>query len=307
MDEVSDKNFIDRKVDKEEFGRLLAFNDEARLLIIADNGDRGKSHLLKRLKYICEWETVPPVPVSLIPLDQLTNKHEITLVTEIRNDLKKLHFQQFDELYTALKNRDASKFRTSSENPRGIVDARQAQIGGNRNIFAGTAQIIEHADQVILPSPPPPHDDWNNFIEDLAQSHCINAFFDDLRTICQVHPIVILLDSVDDKNEEVKPLKEWVHEQLTKPYLQDRANWPHFLILVLAGRRMPDYLSEPKFSTLVRSASSLRWEEEHVRDFLKLHGYEKMSDEEIKAVYRKIKDGWGLLRALGLAKHLSED
>lgn len=296
LDDVSGKKFIDREVDQENFRELLQFRDEARLLVVSDKGGRGKSTLLKKLKYICEWENDPEIPVSLIPLDQFPDNDPFILLTAVRNDLKSIQFGRFDELNNARTFHDLSKFTGSLATIRGTADFREAHIGGYRPVAGGTVQYIEYAEQVSS------RVDWTPEMEEFARHECIKAFFDDLKQISKKQPVVVLLDSVDERSNA--DLREWIFRELIRRYCLDRETRPARFILVLAGRDLPDFknlLGEMKFNMLVKSAGSLNWEEDHVRDFLQLNGYAEMSAEDIQAVYRKIREGWPLTKALELA------
>src|ERR1051325_9382525 len=107
MDDVSDEKFIDRKAEQELFRKMLRLDAPARVLFISDKGGRGKSHLLKRLEYICKWEE--DIPCSRVELKELQNPSPLALIKKIRDDLK-LELEEFDRLYTARVLRQHEEF-----------------------------------------------------------------------------------------------------------------------------------------------------------------------------------------------------
>jgi hypothetical protein len=312
----SPDKFIDREAEQELFNELLKFQD-ARLLTICDAGGRGKSSLLKQLRYKCGWQHDPPLLASLVHLDQLSDHTPFSLIAEIKSELTKFadtfglesHFTMFDELDEARSSGNFEPFRnrTPTGQTEGRIDARGANIrGGVQSGTIGTViyQHIEHAQSVSAGST----EDWSATKEDIARRECVKAFFEDLKHICATQPIVVLLDSWERSNED---LQEWIVNRIVRPLCFDTDNRPDKFSLVLAGRKLPDFKQllrdEFRHNKLVKSIESLgAWEEEHVKAFLQAYGYEDLSEEEftVSLICSRLKSGWSLINALEVAKNL---
>lgn len=295
--DLSADRFIDRKVEQELFNSLLQFQGQKRLLIVSDRGGRGKSHLLKRLAYICEWERKPPTPVSLVPLDQLKGNRPIVLVERIRKDLGKgkfeLEFKEFDRLNEARKFRKAEVFGGGSGPIYGQADLQNAKVESG-----GKAGGIV-ADTVIINKP-----EWTPEIEELAAQKCMEAFVEDLRGQAKERGVVILLDAVDSKADQ--ELRQWAVDEFTENCCLNRKSAPERLVLVLAGRESFSFAAIDALQPIIESRESLsHWEKEHVKAFLELNGCENASDALVDLVTEKLKEeGVNLLDVLMLAKAL---
>jgi hypothetical protein len=290
----SPEKFIDREAEQELFEELLhKFQDDSRLLTICDAGGRGKSSLLKRLEYNCLWQHDPPTPVSLIPLDQLDDPTDFALVRSIRRKLGEsvedfgleLPFTSFDQLDDARVNRDPEPFRTRTGSIQGMAYAQGATIRGGT--VGGVVQQVEHAEHVTVGS----FGGWSTEHDDMARRECIKAFFEDLKHICRVQPVVVLLDTWENSLAD----REFILNRIVRPLCFDTKNRPEKFYLVLAGREVPDFrirLNEAKYRKLVKSIESLgEWEERHVKDFLRAYGYENLKDEDIGYLCSKLRSG----------------
>jgi len=313
----SPEKFIDRDAEQELFTGLLKFQDDSRLLTICDAGGRGKSSLLKQLRYKCGWHHDPPMLASLVPLDQLSDHTPYILIKKIKEELFKfadefevdLHFSRFDELDEARASSNFEPFRTHTPTSpiEGRVYAPSANIrGGVQSGTIGTViyQHIEQAQSVSAGST----ENWNATKEDVARRECVKAFFEDLKQICDTRPVVIFLDSWDSSNPD---LQEWIVSRIVRPLCFDTDNRPERFVLVLAGRELPDFKqrlgNETRFKQLVRSIESLgAWEESHVKAFLQAYGYEDLSKEAftVQLVHSRLKLGWSLIAALQLAEDI---
>jgi hypothetical protein len=74
--------FIDRAAEQELFDELVSFSEDARLLTIRDESDKGKSHMLKLLRYKCQFGN-PQIAVSLVPLHELQPKSTYALAQHV--------------------------------------------------------------------------------------------------------------------------------------------------------------------------------------------------------------------------------
>jgi hypothetical protein len=283
----SPEKFIDREAEQELFDELLKFQ-EARLLTIRDAGGRGKSSLLKMLEYKCIWQHVPPTPVSLVPLDQLPDLTPFALISDIREKLSALSFTEFDRLNAARASRDFSRFRTPSGPVQGSVYVDGASVSGSAIGTGYGMQQGENIQSFIGAT-----SDWSIEQEEIALRACVKAFFEDLKQICDMRPVVVLLDSWERSSAT---LREWMVNRIVLPLCFDTDNRPQRFALVLAGRELPDFKQwlgdEARYNKLVKSIESLGvWEENHVRVFLQAHGYEGLDDEDIGYLCSSINRG----------------
>ena len=296
--EFSPENMIDREVEQEIFDRLLKLEDDARLLIISDKGGRGKTMLLKRLHYNCVYRH--DLPVALVELQSLRDPSPFTLIEEFHRNLidvsPNLRFPRFDELNDARKLKDAARLGARAGLIEGRVDARAAEVSGSSARFIG----VQMNNPTIIGAP-----EWTPEMEDNARRKCLQAFFDDLKEICEETTVVLLLDTWDGGNSE---LKRWIELVLLRHHCFKRETRPARLVLVLTGRpegfpNFKDQLAD-QYPKLVRSIESFgEWNLDHVRAFLKIHGYEKIEEEDLQRIRAGInKPGKSLLDVLQAVK-----
>jgi len=292
------KTFIDREVEREIFHQMLSFKNNARLLTFRDNGGRGKSALLKQLQYECRY--IEDIPASLISFDGFIVAG-FDLVKAIREDLKKfgsIEFNKFDTLDNARMLKDPAPFTDLVSSDSGVVKAEQAEVK-DRAIVAGRVDlIIQNVERSTLKQ----HEQWpNEDYEEFAREHCIAAFFEDLKNICKEKPVVILLDAWERCEET---LQGWILQPMLQNLCFDVSERPAKLIFVLAGRTMPPLKEKLRdsYSNLVVSREKLsEWSFEHMKEFLKAHGYMSLDDETISILTRQVNEGKSLAWALTVA------
>lgn len=284
-------HFINRKVEKDIFQSLLQFKDEARLLAIEDKEGTGKSSLLKMLRYQSFY--LYKKPVSIIFLEESTINSKFIFIERLRKGFgTRGKFTNFDALNKARVNKRSATFAPSSVSVSGTVDARNAALGGSGHQLAG---VMINAPGTVVVNPAA---DWSSEQEEFARDECTKGFLADLKSIDET--TVVLLDSYERCSLE---LKEWILEEFLWR-LCFRPERPAHLVLVLAGRELPDLeamLEQSQYKQLVRSSVLSMWEEEHVRAFLKVHGYDDLTPEDISYVYTKIQQGISISGALTIA------
>jgi hypothetical protein len=294
--------FIDRLAEQELFGTLLQFKDDARLLTIEDRSGRGKSALMRRLEYNCKWTW--EVPVALVLLDQLDDPTDFGLVSAVHAALANdLTFNVFEPLYLALARRNEAVFgnpaASRAAQVQGTVYMEGSSTTGGGNIVAGS--LVQAPAAIVNPPAA-----FNPAEELLARKNCLEAFFTDLKEICQETPIVVLLDAWDRCRSS--KLQDWIRDILLRIHCFDLKKRPAKLVLVLAGCDVPDFkgmLGDPRYHNLVRSISSLGdWDESHVAQFLELNGHAGVGSTEVKLICEKLKAGWSLQDALNLIQYM---
>lgn len=300
----SAENLVNREAELDVFVDMLEFKDAARLLLVSDKEGTGKTSLLRKMKVRGQWPK--EMPICLVDLEAqgteaATNAFE--LVDKIRSRLPKLPFTTFDFLnqfrvsyvWAPFLN-EPHKLREYLNTVQGVVDLRAGEIDGGK--AAGV--YIENFN--LKPS-----NQWQSQEQErLARDRCVEAFFHDLRIICKERPVIVLLDHYEHANEA---LREWLYQELLLMCCRSDENRPERFMLVVAGldTALPNLQSllGSEYSRLVRSKQFLGWEEKHVREFLKVNGFEDLSEDDIGIVCEKVAQGYSVRRALRLAEALA--
>lgn len=306
MAEIDPAEAIDRDVEQEEFTKLVRFTagEDARLLIIKDKADSGKTTLLRRLRYNCERILEPSKAVCLISLDDANITSPFELIKRAVESFSSPDFDTFTALNFAgfqACNRNRmkhifSQVDTTSPTYAGTVNAQNAQLGTGTvtagNYFNNPQNVTIH-----------PGPEWNDEQNELAREDCINEFFKDLKAIGDQTPVVMLLDSFDERCQ--RPVRDWILKKLVSICF-DLKNRPSQFVLVLAGRgELPDFSKKPAYASLIKSRSSLEnWTKEHVRDFLRVHDFDGLTDKEFEMIWEKVQNGEAIGRVLPLAKFI---
>ncbi|MBN1991181.1 MAG: hypothetical protein JW953_00645 [Anaerolineae bacterium] len=255
--------FIDREFEQELFEELLQFKDQARILAIRDAGGMGKTQLLHKFQYRCRV-VKPSTPVSLVALDQLPDSSPLALVQEIEKDLAaRLNFPTFAHYETA---RRACDFTTI----RGAIDLRYADLHDAEVKMAGVMTIIEHAETVSGAAPPT----FTPEQQAMAQTLCVQAFLADLSRHCQEQRVVIMLDAYETCDPA---LRQWLLDHLLDRYCFNIDRRPPQLVVVIAGREIPEFeylWPSEDCQAVVKSVRTLsQWTTNHVEECLRVHGF----------------------------------
>lgn len=320
MRELDPRDFIDRVAEQELFRKLVMVESSARVLTICDGGGRGKSSLLRRLKYNCQYEMDPPVPSCLIELDRLHDPSAFTLTSAlvlgftVRGVNIGERFAKFNIVDQAIALRDYSLFEEGTafrpRDPRtsATASAQMVQAGG---LNAGMYQNIERAENVHIA----PREDFSNELKRRAEHRCVAAFFDDLRTVCASTRMVVLLDGWERCN---LALRTWIHDEMLGNHVlhPDRNLRPEKFRVVIAGRPhdppttrhglradefRPLFRSDEEFSATVLSRKTLsEWGNDHISQFMTLNGCPEPSEAEVELIRQKLGLGWSLERILSL-------
>jgi hypothetical protein len=313
--DLDPRDHIDRKAEQELFLELVTFQSPARILTICDRGGRGKSSLLKRLRYNCQNEVKPPVPSCLVELDKLGDPSPFALATAVatgfrlRGEDVGARFAKFKSLNSAREAKNFGPFedggasQAAARGPSGRAAVRTMHAGSN--IGQQTNIKAENATVNIGAGP-----EFTEDQEQRAKEACVEAFFDDLRSICASRAMVLMLDGWERCNST---LSRWIVDRLLAdhvlhPTLEMR---PKRLAVVIAGRpyvpaQIPfgwrtDELreffdSEDDFAATVRSVRSLsEWDNDHIREFMVLNGCPEPTVGQIVAIRELLAAGGSLV------------
>jgi len=231
--------FIGREYEQNTFRELLAFSGDERLLLIQDTGGMGKSLLLQQFRHLCQIAT-PPIPATLIPLDQLSDQHPYALMAAIARDLGE-HGVQFTRFNQAERVRTRDDLTAVS--PSSSFHSSEGQSTANRGDDirdTGETSLVEAGDSQPIRTPQ-------------------QAFFDDLRRLEQ--PVVLLLDAFERASVT---LAQWIADSLP-----EAVNIQQQTAIVIAGRQVPAITGPAQ-----RIDELTRWERTHVIQFLDRNGYD---------------------------------
>jgi hypothetical protein len=299
MARVDEANIIDREAEVEIFARMLHCDTPRRVLVVSDRGGMGKSDVLRKLRYVCEY--THDVPVALIQLEDFATRPDIfAIVRRLRDalDASGAELPTFDSLNNSRLFGNTVQFAEQVRSIHGMVDLRGAQV--TSSTVAGTIFNIERAEHVSLPP-------WNEEAESQAREMCIEAFLVDLLNSARKNPTVLMFDTVDNAGEE---LLRWLFLELVRKRVL--TGWQsHKLIVVLAGQKiaaMLDRRLRPEHRECIEPIASLsRWELHHVAEFLQVHGFCALKPGQVEAIHRLLGEGNTLTAALAIAKLVSEE
>ena len=265
----------------------MEFSGHARLFVVEDKLDTGKSALLELLKYQCKFRFFSPV--GFVQLDVPAINNAFVFVEALRTSIGFSEpFPRFDAKIAALYGKIPAAFAPVSIpiNVTGHINA-QGNISGGTQIGA----------EINIPFT----GEWNDALDVQARNQCIKAFFEDLKALYDEKPLVVLLDSYDRCSKE---LKQWIIDEFVLPFAINTNKRPQRLLVVLAGRELPNFteMLADQYTVLVTSSSPLApWEREHVKDLLRVHQYTNLSDNDLDFVLQKMGGGISLSKVFLLA------
>ena len=261
--EIGPERIVDQKKPQEHFRELVEGKRPPRVFLVRDErAGCGKSLLLRRLAANCLGFAGSP-PAARVDLADVSDPSPFHLVTRLSEQLGDDRLPGFVRLRNAV-GVDPMPFRAGSDVApyfHGEVNADQQQVA------AGGVSAGIHMNQVNIQLPT-----WSETMRPGAERMCLQAFVEDLRALGPERPAVILVDSVDEKAAEPK-LREWVVEWLLQGVFLNPQRRPPHVVLVVAGRQLPDYgalLGANATDRLVEPPFQADWEPSHTEAFLRL-------------------------------------
>jgi hypothetical protein len=125
----------------------------------------------------------------------------------------------------------------------------------------------------------------------IADRVCIRAFFADVREACATQGIVLMLDAYEKCENE---LKKWIVEYLLERCFFDHEKRPAQLVLVVAGRDIPEFekrWAPEDIEAVVGSVRQLgKWEKKHIEECLRAHGF-NYTAQQVDTFYNLIEMG----------------
>ncbi len=120
----------------------------------------------------------------------------------------------------------------------------------------------------------------------------MQAFLEDLVAYCQERLVVLLLDGFEHCAVE---LQNWLLYRFLEPYCFDLTQRPRQLVIVIAGREIPQFeqhwpLTECK--AIIRSVRALgKWTTAHVEECFQAHDYPDFTPQDVTAFHQFLSNG----------------
>jgi hypothetical protein len=267
------ERFIDRLTERELFRAMIDGQGSKRLLTLCDQSEYGKSHLLKRLEWMCAWEIDPPIAVGFVPINEVRTVHAVVA-----------------QAAKGLENGGCVLNRfTQAEQER--IKRRQANIHieGSVNAESNEGEATGVKDVTINAGEP----DFE--AQEALRAHAVRQFLADLEEVSKQQPVVLLIDAFEKSGED---LATWIALFIRDHVLNDDRR----LIVVIAGQQVPTtafraYLQD-RFDEMVTEREALsKLARDHVEDLLKANGVQYDVDD-VDYLHRKLQQGWSIGRAM---------
>lgn len=310
------RNLIDRHAEQTLFRELVTCETDARMLTICDRGGRGKSSLLRRLRFNCHWEIHPPVPCCLIELDQIEPSpwgfaQAVASGFTVRAQSIRDQFAKFEKLDLARTKKDFTPFDEGDGPP--AVHTAAADSPARLSGHAAADHVQGDNIGVFVERYEVQNAEFTQDQERRARERCVEALFDDLRVMSAKQPMVLLLDVWERCNLE---LRDWIFGHVLGNHLFNESPnlRPEKLSVVIAGRPYepgvhglmedefrPLFASDAAYDAAAKSIKSLsEWDSNHVQEFMKINGRPEPTEAEVNLIREKLAAGWPLEKILSL-------
>jgi hypothetical protein len=161
--------------------------DDARILAIRAGGGMGKSSLLEKFQYRCR--TIRPrIPVSLIPLDQLSDASPLAMIRQIVRQLSAMGAD-----FSTFSKNEHARMAGDFLSIRAFIDLDRASFRDASDVHIRGINV-ERAEQVSISAE---MTTLTSEQDSVAQEASVSAFFTDLEHYCRSHTAVIMLDAYD--------------------------------------------------------------------------------------------------------------
>lgn len=279
--ELDPKKFIGREREQWRFEELLDPSTTTQILAISAKEGDGKSRLLEKFKLRCRTGS-PHIPVSLIALSN--HSSPLSLIQNIARDLNSwgVRFENFRKFEVARIGADYGTFIS-----QGSTHLQGADFSNSRNPqISGIMTNINSAETVSISTAPTPLTPEQ---EKDAQEVVIASFFEDLHDYCVNKRVVLMLDSFDKCDDE---LKDWIiNDFFQRNFIIDGCA-SCLLALVIAGKKVPDFRvlwSEEKCNSKLLSINELgQWTKDDVAECLRAHGVKNCEADVLETFYGMI-------------------
>jgi hypothetical protein len=299
--ELDPKKFIGREREQGLFEELLEPKTATQILAISAKEGDGKSRLLENFKLRCRTGS-PHIPVSVIALSN--HSSPLSLIQNIARDLNSwgVKFENFRKFEVARMSADYGTFIS-----QGSAHLQGADFSYSQNPqISGIMTNVNSAETVSISTAPT---SLTPEQEKDAQEVVIDSFFHDLHDYCSNKRVVLMLDSFDKCDDE---LKDWITgDFFQKNFIIDRCE-SCLLALVIAGIKVPDFhklWSKEKCDLKLLTINELgRWTKEDVAECLRAHGVKNCEADALDTIYGMIiKLGMPVIQVVQAIEIFSKD
>jgi hypothetical protein len=275
---------IDGIEDVQRFHDLLRFESPKRVITVKAEGAQGKSHYVRRLERICS-DADERVPAAIVDFSDFKDASAIELARAIHQELIGVDFEVFEGL---LEGYDMGVWNAPSV--RGLNDLRGSDWRGSRDIEVASTKVENTTgDVVVNVSETQIRLEHGRQLEAAAR-RCVDAFFEALERHCRDQPAVLILDTYEQADAN---LQTWLEGELKRRFVGD--DWPHRLVLVIAGRDVPPFEStwpRRSYEDRVIAIDGLRpWQPGDIEEGFRALGFDEPPAELCPAVLTFLKAG----------------
>jgi hypothetical protein len=251
----------DRKPELARFRRMLTPDSDERILLILEQGERGKTYLLLRLFDECEQKD-PPVPVILLDFDQRRSglTDYLSVAREIRRQLGDDDTPDICACEEIISRRYPLVNVQTGGGDAGVDFGRRGRFS-NADIsdVSGRDSIIVDIGHISGGVPP----------VDLAQqrSDMGRALRSDLARLGDVHDhVIVLVDTFEHTSPETC---DWLERWLFEPMRRELA---HIRVVVAGRPQCRAFFAQPRLWTHMVTT---------------IHHFDPFSDEDILIHFRQ--------------------
>jgi hypothetical protein len=253
--------FVDRKRELVRFRHMLTADSDERILLILEQGERGKTYLLLRMFDECEQRD-PPVPVILLDFDQRRSglTDYLGVAREIRRQLGDDDTPDICACEEIISRRHPL-VNVQTGIGDGVVDFGRRGRFSNADIsdVSGRDSVEVNIGHISGGVPP----------ADLAQqrSEMGRALRSDLARLAGVHDqLVVLVDTFEDApSETCEWLERWLFEAM-------RYELAHIRVVVAGRPQCHAFFAQPRLWTHMLTA---------------IHDFDPFSDQDILFHFRQ--------------------
>jgi hypothetical protein len=277
------RNIVDFQRQQEDLTKIVEEKRPQRLVAVTGGSGYGKSTLLVKLKFYCNWTL--KIPAARVPVDELGDDHRpYTFAKAIHHQLKmkpkvKPYFREFERLNSARRRRDPTPFLTTGP---GVDPADPLSLA-----LSDVTDPVE--DRPVPPSPVA----WSTELEELAEERCLDALLAALDAATQTVPIAIMIDAFELCSDQ---LREWIEEQLITGCCLSTEQWVN-LVVVVAG---PDVPYDPGSEQVLPVDLPGTFErDDDIAEFLRKQGVDHPDAHDIEEARSVLEEGHGFLPLIG--------
>jgi MinD-like ATPase involved in chromosome partitioning or flagellar assembly len=264
--------FVNRHAELELFAHARRPGSPIRLLLIEDRGGTGKTMLLRRFRYACEWEDHPRTPVGDVDLNEMTTL--IDLVRRLHSSLRRsgADFPTFERYDTArllgdLSAIDTRDVRSASTGPGVIIESGSVNVSG---------RLPPEAEEVLI-------------------ERAVAGFLDDLLALAEKGRVVLLLDAYEGAPAAAR---DWIERELL---LRGVTGPEPGVLTVLAGRDLHALraLEDTRTEAVSRISGLSTFRDDDLKALLEFMDVQADS-VDVEYLAHRLEQGWSLERALAV-------